>query len=97
MITRKVAMDFQPVAAKGPIIKATVDDFDEENQTVILSTETNPTIRGKKTTRMFTKRYYVTFVETYEDLARAGRGARIIAEIMMVENNLHLISFDRDF
>jgi hypothetical protein len=97
MITRKVAMDFQPVAATSPIIKATIDDFDELTQTVILSTETNPTIRGKKTTRMFTKRYYVTFVETYEDLARAGRGARIIAEIMMVENTLHLISFERDF
>ncbi len=89
-------MSFQATVAKGVTVDAILDDFDDENQAVILSTETHPFIHQKKTTRFFTKRYLVTFEDTYEALVRLGRGAAITAEIMMIEDRLHLISFKRE-
>lgn len=78
-------------------IKAVIDDYDYEKETVMLSVTARPVIKGKTTTKVFTKEYIVTYGDVFNKLSRAGRGAKITAEVQTIEDKLHIVNFERDF
>jgi hypothetical protein len=82
-------------------ITATIDDLkqstDNGADVVNLSSTTHPVVKGKVTTRVWSKEYLVTFEDVFDKLSRAGRGAKITAEIQTIEGKLHIVSFQREW